>query len=178
MTTAKLTNQITIQHWTAVQMRMTAGAQFTDASPLDDVGGGGAGPFLVMERGIWKYPQQAVGGRFTIPRTTGKPVRLMGVMADFGIATAYSLSIRGIDNSLNRPDNTTGEPYDIADAPLYRELDIDISAGSARYLSLNFNTSANDRFAVLQPGQDLVLTTVAGSSPLVRFTFALATENC
>ena len=176
MTSRKLTSQISIQHWTFVQMQMSAG-QFGDTYPLDDVSGVGTGPFLVVERGIWKYPQQATGGRFTIPANTGKPVRLVGVMGDLGAATLWTLSIRGIDGSVNRPDNVSGEPYAAADAPKYREADIVIATDTTRYIALNFNTTANDHYAVLSPGQDLVLVTVAGVTPLVRYTFDLCTEN-
>ena len=172
----KLTSQISIQRWTIVQMQMTAATQFTDTYPLDDVSGVGTGPFLVVERGIYKYPQQIVGGRFTIPTNTGKPVKLIGVMADLGAVTAWTLLCKGIDGSLNRPDNTSGEPYPAADAPKYREGDIEFATGATRYIALNFNTSANDRYAVFSPGQDLVLTTAAGVAPLVRFTFDLCIE--
>jgi hypothetical protein len=173
----KTTAQITIQHWTQIQMRMSGAAQFTDALPLDDVSGSGTGPFLVMEHGIWKYPQQAVGGRFKIPSGTGKPVRLVGVLADFGAVTAYTISICGIDNSAARPDNISNTPYTAARAPLYRELDVQIASGNTRYLATNFNVSANDKYAVLAPGQDIVVTTAAGVEPMIRMTFGLCSEN-
>lgn len=175
-TVRRYTNQISIQDWTTVQMWMTAGNQFTDAAPLDDVSGTGVGPFLMFEKGIWKYPQQGVGGRFTVPASIAKPVRLVGVMADFGANTAYTLSVNGIDGG-TRPDNTSNTPYPAADAPLYREGDIEIKSGTSRYLALNFNTTANDSFAILHPGMDLVVTTAAGVSPLVRLTFAICYDH-
>lgn len=173
----RYTNQVSIQDWTTVQMQMSAGNQFTDAAPLDDVSGTGVGPFLMFEKGIWKYPQQAVGGRFTVPTGIAKPVRLVGVMADFGANTAYTISVKGIDGSVSRPDNTSGTPYPAADAALYREGDIVVNSGNTRYLSLNFNTTANDHFTILHPGMDLVVTTAAGSSPLVRLTFAICYDH-
>ena len=177
MTVRKYTNQITIQDWTVVQMWASAGNQLADSAPLDDVSGVGTGPFLVFEHGIWKYPQQASVGRFKVPVTTGKPVRLIGVMADFGANTAFTVSVAGIDNTPQRPDNTSGTPYPAADAALYREGDIQVLSGTSRYLSTNLNTSANGLLAVMSPGMDVIVTTAAGVAPLVRLIFGLGYEH-
>jgi hypothetical protein len=153
-------------------MWMTGGAQFTDAPPLDVVGGTG----LVFEHGVWKYPQQAVGGRFKVSSLQSAPVRLTGVMADFGASTAWTLSVVGIDGTGARPDNTSGEPYAAADAALFREGAIQVASGTDRYLALNLNSTANDKFVIVLPGQDVVLTTAAGVAPLARLTFGLCTD--
>ena len=150
-------------------MWMTPGAQFTDALPADVVGGTG----LVFERGVWKYPQQGVGGRFRVSSAQSAPVRLVGLMADFGASTAWTLSINGFDGSGARPDNTSGEPYAAGDAPLFREGDIQVASGTDRYLALNLNSAANGVFAIVLPGQDVVLTTAAGVAPIARMTFGL-----
>jgi len=177
-TIQKITSQIKIGHWTFVQMRMTAAHQFTDTPPLADLSGVGTGPFLAYENGIWKYPQQDVGGRFKVPADTGKPVRLMGVLADLGGNSDWTLTIAGIDGSGARPNNVSGTPYAAGNAALYQEGDIVIATGTAqRYIALNFNTSANDHYAVLAPGQDLIFTTSAGVQPLVRFTFSICQEG-
>lgn len=177
MSTRKYTNQISIQDWTTVQMWASAGNQLADSAPSDDVSGVGTGPFLVLEHGIWKYPQQASAGRFRVPANTNKPVRLVGVMADFGANTAYTVTIAGIDNTLQRPDNVSGVPYPAADAALYREGDIQVLSGTSRYLSTNLNSSGNGYLAILSPGMDVYVTTAAGVQPLVRLIFGLAYEH-
>lgn len=171
------TANIKILPGTTIQMQATAGHELTDAYPLDDVSGTGAGPYLVLEKGIYKYPQQDTCGRITIPTTTGKPVRVLGVMGDLGAASAYTIWIKGIDNTAQRPDNSTGFPYSAANKALYREGDIQLATGAAtRYLALNYNMNANDHFGIIFPGQDLVIITAGASSPLVRVTFAPVNE--
>ena len=164
-------------NWVTVQMRLASG-QFGDTLPLADVGGGGVGPFLVFDRGVYKYPEQAGGGRFEIPRDVSKPVRLTNVMADFGASTAYTIHVAGSDNTAQRPDNVTGTPYDAADAALYREGDITVHTGTAQYLSLNLDPVDAGESALIHAGQHVYVTTAAAAAGAVlRLTFNLAAEN-
>lgn len=178
MATPKTTSDIRFtDNWLTVQMSLTGANNFSDTLPLDDVGGGGAGPHLVMDRGIWKYPQQAAGGSLVIPRNVGRPVRLSNVMADFGASVTYSIHIAGIDGTALGPDNTTNEPYAAADAALYREGDIIVNTGTTRYLALNLDPVDAGESSLLHPGQRVYVVTALAAAPLIRFTFNLAVEN-
>src|SRR5690349_6537029 len=111
MTTYKTTSNITFSQPCVIQQWMTGANQFSDTAPVDTL--------LVFENGIWKYPQQAVGGRVQIPATTSNGpscmVRLYALYAAFGASASYTVSVVG------NPDNTTGEPYPAASTALYRE---------------------------------------------------------
>lgn len=162
-------------NWVTIQMRLASG-QFGDAAPLADVGG--PGPYLVFDRGMYKYPEQAGGGRIEIPDTVGKPVRLTNIMADFGASTAYSVHVAGSDGTPQRPDNLTGTPYDSADADLYREGDITVHSGTAQYLAINLDPVDAGESALIHPGQHVYVTTAAATAgAVIRLTFNLAAEN-
>jgi len=168
----KRTQDILYGHWTTVQLAGTG--QLTDAAPQDDLGG--PGPYLVMDRGIWKYPKQATTGRIAIPRDLGRPLRLTNVFADFGAATAWTLHVAGYDGTAQRPDDVSGNVYDAADVLLYREGDIEIAAGNNQYLSLNLDPigAGGGPVALIHPGMHVYMTTVGAIAPLVRLTFNIA----
>lgn len=164
-------------NWVTVQMRLASG-QFGDTAPSADIGGGGVGPFLVFERGIYKYPEQAGGGRFVVPRDVGKPVRLTNLTADFGASTAYAVHVAGIDGTAQRPNNTSGSPYASGNAALYQEGDIIVHSGTAQYVSVNLDPVDAGESALIHPGQHVYVTTVAATAnAVIRLTFNLAAEN-
>ena len=168
----KKTSDIVVGNWTTIQMRLTAGNDFGDVQPLDDLLG--PGPYLVMEKGIWKYPAQAVGGRVSINPAVSAPVRLITVAADFGASIPWSIHVAGSDGTAGGPDNLSGTPYDVADAPLYREGDITVYSTTSRYAAHNFNIVANGDTALLYPGQRFYIITTGAVSPVVRVTFSVA----
>lgn len=173
----KKTSDITFQGTlVTVQMSLTSTNTFSDTAPSDDLGG--PGPYLVFERGIWKYPQQASGGRVEIPRKVGRPVRLSHIMANFGASADWELHVAGIDGTGQRPNNTSGTPYDSADAALYQEGDVIVASGtSQQYVSSNVDPFDSNTSAYIHPGQHVYLTTTAGSNAIVRLTFTIAKEN-
>lgn len=144
MPTPKTTSNITAGNWITIQQRVTATNQFDDTAPLDDVGG--PGPYLVFENGIWKYPEQDQGGRFVIPDMR-RPLALVNLTFDLGSSLAWTLNLKG------NPDNTSGEPYDAADATLYREGDIEIDGATAQTGSINYWTDVAAVNVVVYPGQ-------------------------
>lgn len=162
----KRTSDIYIGNWTTIQMRASVGHQLDNNIPLDDLGG--PGPYLVHEKGIWKYPQQDDCGAFLLPVDIKMPVRLISVLADLGAITDWSLIIGG------NADNLSGTPYLAADAADYREGTVTVETGTTRYISSNYNIVANGTTGLLFPGQRIYMTTVAGTAPLVRITLALA----
>jgi hypothetical protein len=169
----KKTSDITVGNWTTVQMSLTAGNDFGDTLPLDDLGG--PGPYLVMDKGIWKYPQQAVGGRIPLsPDNHKAPIRLISILADFGASVPWMIHVAGSDGTAGGPDNLSGTPYAVADAALYREGDVSVYGETGRYVAHNFNVVANGITAIMHPGQRFYLTTAGAVSPVVRVTFAVA----
>lgn len=144
MPTPKTTSQITDDNWLSIQHRINGGAAFTDTPPLDDLGG--PGPSLVFENGIWKYPQQAVGGRFVIPDMR-RPYTLVNVTFQLGASIAWTLNLK------QNPSNTSGEPYDAADAALYLEGNVQVDSGTDQQRSLNYWTDVNRDNVVVYPGQ-------------------------
>lgn len=175
MATPKLTEHIKFGSLTTIQISLTGG-QFSDTQALDDLAG--PGPYLVMERGIWKYPQQPTGGRIAVPRDTGKPVRLLLLQADLGAATTLAVHVAGPDGTAGRPDNTSGEPYEAADAASYREGDITVDTfTTTQYISKNYNTGAASPAVLIHPGQHIYFVSGAGVNPLIRATFSLGWER-
>lgn len=164
-TIPKTTANITDSNWITIQQRISAGNAFDDTAPLDDVGGGGAGPFLVFENGMWKYPEQAVGGRFELPRAA-KPYYLVSVVLSLGASVAWSVNLKG------NPDNTTDTPYASGDAALYREGDVLVDSGTDQVLSKNYSVYVAPTVALIHPGQYVWFETpaVAGGG-VVRMTF-------
>lgn len=175
MATPKRTQDIRFgDNLTTVQISLT-GAQYSDAQASDDLGG--PGPYLVFERGIWKYPQQGTGGRIVIPQNTGKPVRLVHVQADMGASANLEVHIAGIDGTAGRPDNTSGEPYDSGDAALYREGDVLIDTISAtQYISKTYDPTTETLSSFLMPGQHLYFVSTAASDPILRATFGIVRD--
>lgn len=172
MATPKTTSQISFDAWTTIQMRLTGAADFSDTAPLDDVSGVGTGPFLVFDRGIWKYPQQAVGGRIVIPATLSRPLRLVNMMANFGASVPWTLSVA------HSVANLSNEPYPAADAALYETGSVQVHSATSRYVADNLDAADAGIAVLIWPGQKLVLTTTGANNPVVRFSFALATEPC
>lgn len=166
-TIAKTTADITWGPFTCIQHGLSAG-QFGDNQPLDDVGGGGTGPFLVFENGIWKYPAQANVGRVTnAAGRSGGPLFLLNFMADLGANSAWSLNI-------TNDSNTSGTPYPTGDAGLYTEGVITVASGTARYINQSYNVSQGvDAGFIILPSQRIyLLTTAAAAGARVRFTFS------
>jgi hypothetical protein len=175
MGTPRTTASVKFGNLTTIQIFLTGANQFSDAQALDDVVGGGAGPFLVMERGIFKYPQQAAGGRIVIPVDTGRPVRLVHLTANLGASAGLTLHIAGIDGTGARPDNVSEVPYDSGDAALYREGDIIVDTFAAtQYISKSYDLRSVDPGVLLHPGQHLYfISTAAAGGAILRATFAL-----
>ena len=172
MATPKTTEQIRFGSWTILQMRLSGANNFADTNPLDDVGGGGAGPFLVFDRGVWKYPQQATGGRIQIPLNLSRPVRVVNVMANFGASVAWTLNVE------HQIDNTTGEPYDASDEALYETGKVEVASGTDQYLALNTDAADAGIAALAHPGDKVYITTTGTpSNALVRMAFTLANER-
>lgn len=173
MSTPRTTANLQLGNLTTIQISLT-GAQFSDAQALDDVAGGGVGPFLVMERGIFKYPQQAVGGRIAVPSDTGKVARLVLLQADLGASAGLTMHVAGIDGTGQRPNNTSGEPYDSGDAADYQEGDIVADTfATTQYISKSYNTGAASPAVILHPGQHLYFVSTAAVNPILRATFSL-----
>lgn len=171
MATPRRTEDIKIGNLTTIQIALT-GAQFSDAQASDDLGG--PGPYLVMERSMWKYPLQGSGGRIVIPRDTGKMVRLVHLQADLGASASLEVHVAGFDGTGGRPDNLSGEPYDSGDAADYREGDIIVDSFTAtRYISKNYSTGATDPAIIVHPGQHVYFVSTGGTNPLLRATFSL-----
>jgi hypothetical protein len=171
MATPKTTSSITFGNLTTIQIALT-GAEFSDDQALDDLGG--PGPYLVFERGIYKYPLQDAGGRIAIPRAVGRPVRLFLLQANLGAEADLEVHVAGIDDTAQRPLNETGEPYLASNAALYAEGDIIADSFTAtQYISRNYNTGAADPAVIIFPGQQLYLVSSGASDPLVRVTFSL-----
>lgn len=176
MATPKTTSQITYGNWTIIQMSLT-GAQFTDAAMVADPSGAGTGPQLVHDRSIWKYPLHTVGGRIEIPSTLSRPLRLTNIMANFGASATWALHVAGFDNTAQRPDNDSGEPYDSGDAASYREGDIIVDGGTDQYLAKNLDPADAGTGVLILPGQHVYLTTTGATNPLARLTFSLAVPH-
>lgn len=170
MATPKTTSQITFGTWTTIQMSLSGVADFADTAPLADVSGVGNGPHLVFDNGIWKYPRQAVGGRISIPKSVGKPLRLVNMMADFGASVTWSVHVA--EEYLN----TTDEPYPAAQQALYTTGDIQVHSGTSRYVADNLDPADAGIAALIWPGQKVYVLTTGATAPLVRFSFALAVE--
>jgi len=163
------TSQIDIMSWTTIQHKLLGAGQFGDTAPSDDLGG--PGPYLVMENGVWIYPQQASVGRMDMPTKLSRPVRLMLIMADFGASATWTLTVAS-------SANTTGTPYDSGDEPLYNLGSIDIATGTGQYLNQSYNVGALDKAVIIFPSQRLILTTVgAVAGATVRFTFSRAFDT-
>jgi hypothetical protein len=178
MPVRKRTSDITWGNLTTIQMALSGANQFSDTLTTDDISGVGTGPFLVFDRGIWKYPQHTAGGRLEIPRSVGKPIRLTNFMADFGAAASYEIHVAGYDGTGNRPDDTSSVVYPAADAARYREGNFLVKSGAAtRYLAMNLDPQDSGDAVLIHPGQHLYLVTVAASAPIVRMTFSVAVEN-
>ncbi len=157
----KTASQISFNGPVVIQLTLTAGIQFTDAASVDTK--------LVTEHGIWKYPAQAQGGRISMPTPEsgrGRMCRLAALYVKFGASTNWTLSIVGIDNTVTRPANASGTPYPSSDKLLYLEPAIVVDSGTA---VTSLAKSYDNLF--LMPGQDMVLTTTAASSPTARFYF-------
>lgn len=163
MATSKTKKAIKLLNWTTIQQQAAGTNQLGDNEPQDDLGG--PGPYLVFENGIWKFPQQDSCGRFSVGSNAA---RLIYMMADLGADADWELHVAGIDNTTDRPDNESGEPYDAGDASLYREGDIVVASGTAeRYVSLQLMETC-----IVQSNQDVYVSTTSASEPLVRLTFS------
>lgn len=167
MPTPKTTSNITYGEWTTIQMSVVGG-DFADAAPLDDVSGIGAGPHLVFDQGIWKYPQQASAGRIAIPTTLSRPLRPVNMMFDLGASVPVTVTI-----AHDQP-NVSGEPYAAGQEALYRTGDIVIYSETTRYAAVNLDVLVSESASLIWPGQKLFITTTGAVNPLVRFTFSLA----
>jgi len=166
-TIAKKTTDITWSPYTIIQHGLSAG-QFGDNQPLDDVSGVGTGPFLVLDNGIWKYPEQAAAGRVTnTPGDSGGPLFLLSFMANLKANSAWSLHA-------TNTNNTTNTPYPSGDAPLYSEEDIIVDSGTDQHISKSYNVSQGvDRGFILLPTQRLyMVTAAAGAGARIRFGFS------
>ncbi len=169
-TLPKTTASISYQSYTTIQHGLSGGGQFGDTAPLDDVGGGGAGPFLVCENGMWKYPEQSAVGRVNIPASTGA-VKLICFMADFGASTLWSLH-------LTSDTNTSDTPYPSADAALYTDGDIIVDTATSRYVSKAYNFEQAGQGFLIHPGQRVYLVTAAAATGArVRFVFRRAFDT-
>lgn len=167
-TLPKTTSDISFQSITTIQHGLTGGGQFGDTAPLD--GAGGAGPYLVFEAGIWKYPEQASVGRVNIPTTTG-PVKLICLMADLGASTAWELH-------LTSDSNTTNTPYPAADAAKYTDGNLVVDSATSRYISKSYNFEQSNLGFLIHPGQRVYLsTTAAANGARVRFVFRRAFDS-
>lgn len=165
MTTPKSTSHITFGDNTTIQMSKAGSTDFSDALPLDDLSGVGTGPFLVLDRGIWKYPTQPAGGRIEIPTYVGRPVRLVNMMADFGASIPVTVTIA--QGALN----TSGEPYAAADEALYRTGSIVIYSATTRYAAVNLDIKVAESASIIWPGQKVFVVTTGAVNPIVRLTF-------
>jgi hypothetical protein len=175
MGTLRRTVDLQFGNLTTIQISKTGANQFSDTQALDDIAGGGTGPFLVLERGIFKYPQQAVGGRIAIPSNTGRPVRLACIAANLGAPGAtLAIHVAGFDGTGGRPDNLSGEPYEDSDAPLYREGDVLVDSLAGQYISKNYDPQVVDTSILLHPGQHLYCISTGASAGLLRATFSLS----
>lgn len=172
MGTPRTTAGIRFGNLTTIQISLSAANQFSDAQASDDLGG--PGPFLVMDRGIFKYPQQATGGRIVCPPDTGRPIRLAHLAANLGASATLAVHVAGYDGTAGRPDNTSGEPYAASDAPLYREGDIIADSFTAtQYISKTYDIRVSDPCVLLHPGQHLYFISTGASTGILRATFAL-----
>lgn len=169
-TLPKKTADITWGPFTVIQHGLSAG-QFADSQPLDDVAGGGVGPFLVLEHGIWKYPEQAAAGRVTnTPGNSGGPLFLLSFMANFKANSTWALHV-------TNTNNTTNTPYPAADAAKYSEEDIVIDSGTDQYVSKSYNVSQGvDKGFIILPTQRLYLVTGAAAAG-ARIRFGLSRVN-
>ena len=166
MPTYKKIAHITFGDLTTIQMRVVGeGVEFDDSLPLDDVSGIGNGPHLVLDRGIWKYPEQTAGGRVEIPTNIGRPVRLVNMMADFGASIPVTVTVAQGET------NTSGEPYEAADEALYQTGSIVIYSATTRYASVNLDVKVAESASIIWPGQKVFVTTTGASNPVVRLTF-------
>lgn len=159
----KTTAAIKMGSWTTIQMQTSGANQMGLFYPLDDV----ANKNLVYEHGIWKFPKQPLGGAFKIPEDTRQPTRLLCLLADLGASVPWEIHVTNVLN-------TTGTPYEVADAGLYDDGDITIMAGTSQYIRQNFNIVANGTTALLFPGQIVYIVTAGAVEPLVRLTMTLA----
>ena len=174
MGTPRTTATLKFGNLTTIQIFLNGANQFSDAQALDDVGGGGAGPFLVMERGIFKYPQQDAGGRIVCPADTGKPIRLVHLAADLGASASLNVHVAGIEGAGDRPDNVSNVPYDSGDAADYREGNIIAEAfTTTQYISQSYDMRSVNPAILLHPGQHLYFISTSASGGLLRATFAL-----
>jgi len=165
----KTTSDIRLDNWITVQQGLTAGSTYGDTAPSDDLGG--PGPYLVFERGIWKYPDQATGGRFAFSNIT-RPLQIVAIAADFGGSVSWSVTVAGSDGTAGGPDNTSNTPYDSTDAALYREGSIPVLSGTGQYIAASLGNSVNAETAILHPGMRMFVTSgaVVGRGVL-RVTF-------
>ena len=164
----KLTSQIQVENWTTIQHRLTGAVDFDDTVPSDDLGG--PGPFLVFENGVYKYPEQLVGGRFDLPTDFSTPVRLTMLMADFGASVPWELHVAGTAN-------TTDTPYPSGDALLYAEGDITVFSATSRYVSRSFNPGIFELSTLIFPGQHVYIVTTGATGAVLRMTFARAVDT-
>lgn len=166
-TLPKITADISYQSYTVVQHGLTGAGQFGDTAPSD---GAGAGPYLVFEHGIWKYPAQASVGRVNAPASSG-PLKLICLMADLGASTAWELH-------LTSDTNTSDTPYPAADAAKYTEGDLIVDSATSRYISKSYNFEQTDLGFLICPGQRIYLkTTAAVTGARVRFVFRRAFDT-
>lgn len=133
-----------------VQLGSTAGNALGNNVPADAK--------LVVENGIWKYPQLASSGAVVVTR----PCRLVGVFADLGASGAWTLMLAG------NASNSSGTPYPGGDAALYVEPAVQIAGATSRYITLSH---PHDALPLLMPGQRVYLTAPAGATT-AQFLFA------
>jgi hypothetical protein len=165
---AKVTADISFQSYTTIQHGLTGAGQFGDTAPTD--GAGGAGPYLVFENGIFKYPAQTSVGRVNIPANSG-PIKLICVMADLGASTAWELH-------LTSDSNASGTPYLAADAAKYTDGDIITANATSRYIAKAYNFEQTGDGFLICPGQRVYLkTTAAVTGARVRFVFRRAFDT-
>lgn len=169
MATPKTTSQIAFETWTTIQMSLSGANNFGDVAPSDNLGG--PGPYLVFDRGIWKYPQQTSGGRIQIPVGISRPLRLVNMMADFGASVTWSVTVA---DSIT---NTSGEPYPAAQAGLYGTGSIQVHGGTSRYVADNLDAADAGIAVLVWPGQKVFVTTAGASAPIVRLSFSTVVEG-
>lgn len=160
---AKQTEHITAGNLVTIQQRVTLGNAFDDSAPSDNLGG--PGPYLVFEKGIWKYPEQAQGGRFAVPNMR-RPLELVNLTFNLGSSLAWTLNLEG------NPSNTSGTPYDAADAALYLEGSVEVDSGTDQYLARNYAVDVAAVCPIIHPGQYLWFGSAAlAAAGVVRMTF-------
>lgn len=159
--------------WTTLQHKLgDGGGQFGDTAPLEDIGGGGAGPFLVFENGVFIYPKQDAVGRVDMPTKLSRPVRLMLMMANFKAASNWTLTVMS-------SANTSDTPYPSGDEPDYNMDSVIVASETGeQYVNRSWNAGALETAVIIFPSQRLVLTTTAAlEDAVVRFTFSRAFDT-